>query len=74
LGQLIRELQKREILSAQNASGLIELTALGNSAAHGAEVTPNAANWVVDVGPSIITQLEEIIRSLRNENGLTPTK
>jgi hypothetical protein len=60
LQRLVRELVNRGVLSASAASGLVELIALGNQAAHGADVTPEAAEWVLDIGPSILMQLEDI--------------
>ena len=58
--RLVSELTKREIISSDAGSGLTELIALGNQAAHGADVTREAADWVLDVGPSILTQLEDV--------------
>lgn len=44
LGQLLTELQERKILPLHAASGLQELVAFGNQAAHGAEVSADAAS------------------------------
>jgi hypothetical protein len=60
LQRLVSELVKRDVISKSSASGLIELIALGNQAAHGANVTKEAAEWVLDVGPSILMRLEDI--------------
>jgi len=60
LSRLVRELQRQKVLPAQVASGLTELTNLGNRAAHGAEVTPDAAEWVLDAGPSILLNLDKL--------------
>jgi hypothetical protein len=57
---LVGELVKRDVISKSSASGLIELIALGNQAAHGADVTREAAEWVLDVGPSVLTRLEDV--------------
>jgi hypothetical protein len=43
------------------ASGLMELIALGNRAAHGAAVSPDAGSWMLDVGPSILLQLDTLV-------------
>jgi hypothetical protein len=61
LQRAIQVLASTGVLPSAVASGLIELVALGNRAAHGAKVTPEAAEWVSDVGPSILIQLDEII-------------
>lgn len=55
-----RELQARQVLSPKVADGIIELAALGNSAAHGVEVSPAASQWVADVGPGILEQLDAL--------------
>jgi hypothetical protein len=63
LSQLIRELREYNEFSPQVASGLNELVAMGNRAAHGAEVSPEAAAWVLDIGPTILNQLDLLIQS-----------
>lgn len=62
LGKLIRELQNRQILPPEVSTGLMDLVALGNLAAHGAEVEPNAAEWVLDSGASTILALDNILQ------------
>jgi hypothetical protein len=64
LGRLIRELQNKQLLPPEVAAGLMELVALGNRAAHGVEVSPKAADWVLDVGSSIILELDNLLRNL----------
>lgn len=66
LSRLIKELQVGNILPQQVADGLIELVALGNRAAHGVEVSSDAASWVLDVGPSILNKLEAFVQSTDN--------
>ncbi len=68
LGKLIRELQNRQILPPDVSAGLMDLVALGNRAAHGAEVDPPAADWVLDSGASIILELDNILRNQRSHN------
>ncbi len=63
LGRLIRELQNRQLFPHELASGLMDLVALGNRAAHGVEVSQNAADWVLDVGSSIILELDNLLSS-----------
>ncbi|MET0076406.1 MAG: hypothetical protein ABW130_19330 [Candidatus Thiodiazotropha lotti] len=72
LSRLVRELVKREIISNDAGSGLTELIALGNQAAHGADVTREAADWVLDVGPSILTQLEDVEQPEKNGSNSDP--
>ena len=69
LQRLVGELVKKDVITKSSASGLIELIALGNQAAHGANVTREAAEWVLDVGPSILMRLEdvEILKEVGND-------
>jgi hypothetical protein len=67
LQRTIHALATTEILPSAAASGLIELVALGNRAAHGVQVTRDAAEWVLDVGPSILVQLDEQIANASND-------
>ncbi|OOG39366.1 hypothetical protein [Rhodanobacter sp. C05] len=57
-GQLLRQLQVNQAITPAVASGLAELLALCNQAAHGAEVSPGAAQWMLDVGPGVLAALE----------------
>jgi len=68
LNQLIRMLQDKKILSPPMASGLMELIGFGNRAAHGVEVSKEASAWVLDIGPSIIMELDAIIFKLSAHN------
>jgi hypothetical protein len=58
LYRLLNELQARKVLTPSTLNGLLELIALGNQAAHGARVSNEAADWVLDVGPAILSSLE----------------
>jgi len=58
LHRQIRELNEAGILSGSATSGLLDLVGLANRAAHGDEVTPDAAQWVLDEGPRILRQLD----------------
>jgi len=58
VGWLLRELQQRKKLSPATASGLNELVALGNQAAHGADVTRDAAEWAIDTAPTIFGMIK----------------
>ena len=57
---IIRLLVNNNVISEQIASGLSELVLLGNQAAHGAKVSSEAATWVLEVGPSILEQLDAV--------------
>jgi hypothetical protein len=61
VGMILRELQKREAIPSSIASGLTELVALGNQAAHGAKVSDQAARWMLEVGPEVFRVLDDLI-------------
>lgn len=63
LQRLVRSLAEKQVLAPEVASGLLELVALGNQAAHGVKVSSDAAAWVLDVGPSILIQLDALNES-----------
>jgi hypothetical protein len=61
LYSIVEVLIKRKMLPGPVASGLNDLIAMGNSAAHGANVSPDAAKLVLEVGPSILKTLDSLI-------------
>lgn len=61
LTQMLRELQKSEILTASALGGLQELIYAGNQAAHGAKVEDGVADWAISYGPVILKTLDKII-------------
>jgi len=60
LGQLLRLLRQRGILSSEERSVLADLTGLLTSAVHGATVDPRAAEWAMDVGPLLLKGLNDL--------------
>lgn len=61
LYRIVSDLQIMQLVPNQVASGLADLIALGNRAAHGSDVEPEAVNWLLDVGPSILATLDELL-------------
>lgn len=59
--RVINILRENEILPPQVATGLSDLIGLGNRAAHGAQVVPEAAQWVLEVGIEILRALDRLI-------------
>jgi hypothetical protein len=59
VGQLLRLLALAEVLTNEERSILADMVNLLNSAVHGAEVDPRAAAWAIDVGPRLLTSLDE---------------
>ena len=71
LNALVRELQSRGILTGSQATGLRDLVAAGNAAAHGAVVDDNVTFWALDVGPDILAALDSLLATLRFEGQVT---
>ncbi|MHC1698972.1 MAG: DUF4145 domain-containing protein [Geobacteraceae bacterium] len=57
-GAIVRALLQKEVMHPEVAVGLSELVSLGNSAAHGAQVTPAAADWALESAPLILSILD----------------
>jgi len=70
LAQLTKELEELSVLSAESASGLRELIALGNQAAHGVRVGPDVAYSAVEFGPKVLQILDAKLAAYP-ERGLT---
>ena len=61
LSRLIHSLADIGALTPQVASGLNELTIIGNKAAHGADVEPRVSEWAINVGPEILAALDGLL-------------
>ncbi len=59
LGSLLADLNRRELIGGEERGLLSDLTALLNSAVHGAVVDPSVAEWALDIGPRILKALDE---------------
>lgn len=62
VGQLLRGLSEKELLTHEERSVLSDLVGLLNRAVHGGEVDPRAAQWAIDVGPRILKGLDERLK------------
>lgn len=65
LTQLTRDLQERDVLSAESAAGLRDLIALGNQAAHGVQMGPDVAYSAMEFGPRVLQVLDAKLTELR---------
>ena len=61
---IIMDLQVREILNPDSVQGLRDLITLGNQAAHGVPVGPQAASSAVEYGPRVLQILDSKIVNL----------
>jgi hypothetical protein len=64
LTQLTHDLERRNVLNHEASAGLRDLIALGNRAAHGVEVSPEAAYSAVEYGPQVLGILEAKLAEL----------
>ena len=61
LHSLLHEMCAKDILPKEFTEGLSELIALGNQAAHGAEVSPDAAEWLFETAPGILKAIDGLL-------------
>ena len=57
---IVRQLRDKGAFPHSTAVGLIDLISFGNQAAHGAEVSVDAADWVLDLAPNILGLLDTL--------------
>lgn len=62
IGGLLRALSKHNVLSNEERSILSDMIHLLNGAAHGAEIEYESADWAIDVGPRLLTSLDNRIK------------
>lgn len=65
IGQLLRALAQREVLTNEERSILSDMVNMLNAAVHGAIVDRQSADWAIDVGPRLLTSLEERIEEAK---------
>lgn len=61
LGYLLRALSEKKVLTPEQNSAVADLANLLNSATHGAEVDPAAAQWALDIAPDLLESLSRLI-------------
>ena len=66
VGQLLRLLGERELLSQEQRSVLADMVGLLNGAVHGGDIDERAAGWALDIGPRLLNTLEMKIKSKLN--------
>jgi len=62
LRQIILDLRLDNVITHDVANGLLELIQAGNSAAHGAWVEKDVADWAIDSGRNILSQLDQLLK------------
>lgn len=65
IGQLLRALAQREVLTNDERSILADMVNMLNAAVHGAAVDRQSADWAIDVGPRLLTSLDERIEEAK---------
>lgn len=58
VGNLLRILGERELLSQEQRSVLADMVGLLNAAVHGGDIDERATEWAFDVGPRLLDALE----------------
>ena len=66
VGQALRALAQAEVLTNEERSILSDMVNMLNSAVHGAVVDSRAAAWAIDVGPRLLTSLDERVVEAQN--------
>lgn len=61
VGQMLRALDQKGVLTPEQRSALNDLTGLLNSAVHGAKVDNQAAAWAMDIAPDLLESLNRLI-------------
>ena len=60
IGTILRELDKRGVVTSDQRSVLSDLVGLLNSAVHGAEVDRRASEWAMQIGPGLLQSLDKL--------------
>lgn len=63
LGRLLQMLSDRGLIGNEEKSVLLDMTALLNSAVHGAKIDNRSYRWAIDFGPGIIKGLDQRINN-----------
>ncbi len=75
VGQALRALAQAEVLTHEERSILADMVNMLNSAVHGAQVDSRAATWAIDIGPRLLTSLDERVseaKHLTHHSSVTP--
>lgn len=69
VGQLLRLLTQAEVLTNEERAILADMVNMLNSAVHGADVDPRAAAWAIEIGPRLLTSLDERVHEAARLTG-----
>lgn len=70
VGQALRALAQAEVLTHEERSILADMVNMLNAAVHGAQVDSSAATWAIDIGPRLLTSLDERVSEAKHLNHL----
>ena len=59
IGQLLKVLAESNVLTNEERSTLVDMVNMLNAAVHGASVDSRAVEWAIDVGPRLLTSLDD---------------
>lgn len=60
IGSILRELDKRGVLTSEQRSVLADMVGLLNAAVHGADVDRGASEWAMEIGPGLLQSLDKL--------------
>ena len=65
VGQLLRALTQREVLTNEEGSILSDMVNMLNAAVHGATVDRKSSDWAINIGPRLLASLDERIEEAK---------
>lgn len=68
VGQLLKALAQSDVLTNEERSILADMVNMLNAAVHGASVDSQTADWAIDIGPRLLTSLDERIEEAKQPN------
>lgn len=68
VGRALRALAQAKVLTNEERSIISDMVNMLNAAVHGAEVDSRAANWAIEVGPRLLTSLDELVSEAQRES------
>ena len=63
---LMHALYKKQVISRQEMAALADMVGTLNRAVHGEELDHRATQWVIDIGPQILSSINKKIRGVKN--------
>ena len=65
--KLLKVLTNEKVLTHEERAILADMINLLNAAVHGANVDARSADWAIDIGPRLLTSLDERVKEVEDE-------